>query len=116
MSKESTGRRFVSTLERVLSDLDQSRVKRSIGDSTQNNRTISVNQLVRFLTRRGNRGDQILARRISTLLESVRDLVSLNRINRTDAVDVSEFLEVLNHLTSDSSHTRFLTRTLQKVS
>jgi len=82
---------FINELLGVLSHTNPTSIKRSIGDSVDNNRTPSVNQVVRFLNKRSNRR---LAGNLRTVFNKLKSDIKFNRAintNRTDAFDVYEF-------------------------
>ena len=76
-------------------------IKARIGDSTDNNRTLSISQIKRFLaTRRHTKAKELLRAlnefRIST--SGVRSC--LGTTGRTDALDYTEFKEFVTFLSS----------------
>lgn len=76
-------------------------VKDLIGDSTNNNRTVTVNQVVRYLDRTGKRR---LSRQLNQVHLNFLIGIKGHRGNRTDAVDIEEFvkyyrLNVMNNKT-----------------
>lgn len=70
-------------------------VKEVIGDSTDNNRTVTVNQVIRYLTQTGQR---TVATRLVTAYNILRPTIQEQRladgIVRTDAIDLDEFVRV----------------------
>lgn len=65
-------------------------VKDLIGDSTNNNRTVTVNQTVRYLDRVGKKK---LARQLKQVHQHFLVGIKGHRDNRTDAVDIEEFVK-----------------------
>lgn len=96
---------FVTRLNNVVANLDRDTVKAAIGDSVTNNRTLTVGQVVRFLTTRRRRN----LRQLGNHLESVRNAISFRaqsaRIdrgsNRTDAIDIYEFIDAVVEVAND---------------
>ena len=64
-------------------------IKKAIGDSTRNNRTLTVNQVVRYLTLAGFDTD---AQKISVVTEILKDQILSRRNNRTDSIDINELV------------------------
>lgn len=73
----------------------QTQIKETIGDSTNNNRVVTVSQVIRYLTRKNastaqrRLGINIRIRYNTDQLKIRRDM---NWSNRTDAFDINEFL------------------------
>ena len=67
-------------------------VKNRIGDSINNNRTLSVNQVVRFLDQHNNKNAKVLAQQIINAYEVLKYDMK-NRRSRTDAIDINEFIK-----------------------
>lgn len=63
-------------------------VKRQLGDSTENNRTLTVSQVVRYLNKSGAKK---LAKRVQVSAEVLKDII-LTRRSRTDAIDINELV------------------------
>lgn len=85
---------FYTKLLNVVSDLDTTEVKAAIGDSVNNNRTLTVGQVARFLTEAQSniRGGKTLGKNLINIYSLLRDDIVLNRTNnRTDAIDINEF-------------------------
>lgn len=73
-------------------------VKQLIGDSTQNHRTLTVNQTVRYLY---DIGEVNLANQIVAVTNFLRPYVENSRLessNRTDAIDISELVNTYREL------------------
>ena len=74
-------------------------VKEFIGDSTNNNRTLTVNQTIRYLSNQNvpyaqDVGDKLrICRKL--LVPYVRTLRELKGNTRTDAMDISEMMELV---------------------
>jgi len=65
------------------------RIKTHIGDSVNNNRTVTVSQLIRFLNKKG---DKKLALQILLINDYLKNATKLLRNKRTDAIDVAELV------------------------
>lgn len=97
---------FVNAVTNTVNNLNTVAVKESLGDSTNNNRTLSVRQLIRFLsaTRGRNAGrNRALASDIETVYNRLRSEITYVRSltnSRTDAVDIQEFITELDYLVS----------------
>ena len=91
--------KFFYDLLKVTEDIDPVILKSSIGDSVHNNRVISVNQLVRYLTTSKNRGDKVTGKRLekvhNKLLKNYITFGSrpFRKVKRNDAVDINEFIK-----------------------
>lgn len=91
---------FRTNLLTVLESLDTTTVKLAIGDSPNNNRSLTVNQLIRYLSTRRASEIRQLGNYLTLLYnEDVRLILANNRYNaglvRDDAFDVSELTKVL---------------------
>jgi hypothetical protein len=64
-------------------------VKAFLGDSTRNNRTLTVNQVVRYLNRVGTTRLAATVETVSSILEKE---ILKRRENRTDAIDITELV------------------------
>lgn len=64
-------------------------VKKIIGDSTRNNRTLTVNQTIRFLNITGAHN---LAARLDVVSTILKNQILKRRKNRTDAIDINELV------------------------
>jgi hypothetical protein len=64
-------------------------IKKSIGDSITNNRTITVSQAARFSRKVGLKRVALLLETTTAILE--QDILN-NRVNRTDAIDLNELV------------------------
>ena len=108
--------KFVNNLTDVLNDINVVKVKKSIGDSTNNNRTLTVNQVIRYLTSRRKTNLKKLGEDLQTIYgnRKVRKLLKVLRTSssRTDSVDVSEFLQALSVCVQLPSFTRSVGHTL----
>lgn len=96
MSK-STVTNFVSKIDDVLSDYTINDVKESIGDSTNNNRALTVSQTIRFFR---TIGQSTLAKDLTTVYtdDTIRTVLQQFRNrknNRQDAFDINELTHVL---------------------
>lgn len=72
--------------------------KEMIGDSTNNKRTLTVNQLIRYLSLGEVRGDKKLARQLKAVQDVLVKPIQVNRYNRTDAIDITEFVNAYRQL------------------
>lgn len=93
-------------------------VKTNIGDSTGNNRVPSVRQVIRFLS--NSAYNQFLASDLEvtyTALQNKKLFKKFRRNNsRTDAVDINEFVAVLNkYVIKNSTLTSVLGRNIYSV-
>ena len=66
-----------------------SHVKRLIGDSTNNNRTVTVNQTIRYFE---EMRDFKFAKTIKIVYDLLEKDILSRRKNRTDAIDLSELV------------------------
>ena len=120
-------RQVASEIKYLILEIGRDNIKRYIGDSTDNNRALTVNQLLRFLDET-NRDPKLksfkttkknsLRRRVAALFydSSVRILLHKTRANRTDAFDVREFFRILCFIdTVQSTEARFLKHSLLQL-
>jgi len=88
MSKVNT---FYNNLISTVYSIPTTEAKLLIGDSINNNRALTVGQVVRVLS--GIRGGKKLANNLSSVYEELRPFIVNTRSNyRTDAVDINEFI------------------------
>lgn len=89
---------FYETLTNVLGDYNPETIKTFLNDSTFNNRTVSVNQVIRFLRYQNSRSLRSLAIDLQTTYDSLRWKLTQRRSilnkRRTDAVDINEFVRL----------------------
>lgn len=99
---------FVNELRECLSLVDRSvfnrtwgcprgknsRIKFSVGDSTRNNRVPSVNQVIKFLTRKNSSNRQrVVGNQLKNVYPVLRSKLRNIRLSeRSDALDINEFL------------------------
>jgi len=84
---------FFERLNLVVSSLDRNQVKTFIGDSVNNNRTLTIGQVVRFLTNSKAKDFTNLGKSLSSLNNLLGSSIKNTRNNyRTDALDINEFL------------------------
>lgn len=84
---------FFNTLNITLEGLNPDSVKATIGDSINNNRVLTVGQLVRFLNTNPVSGGKTLGASLENVYGVLRNEIITNRLNsRTDAVDINEFI------------------------
>lgn len=95
---------FVAQIESVLTTFGRNDIKAAIGDSVANNRTVTINQLIRFLGTRRKPAFRALGTQLAAVygLPTVSGLLTGNRsgLARTDAFDINELLYVINNQTS----------------
>jgi len=68
-------------------------IKRNVGDSTNNNRTITVNQAIRYFKNTGRHDSAFKLEAVKNILEQAALTQRRKRgTNRTDALDLSELV------------------------
>ena len=106
----------VATVKSILRGDIAKQVKIQLGDSVANNRTLTVSQTVRFL--RAN-GHVALANQLEKVKKVIEPVVKSKRLNnkikRTDAIDMTEFINVYRTYVMDSSTLRQKITTVLKV-
>lgn len=107
----------VTMYKSVLQGRNTKSVKELLGDSVNNNRTLTVNQLIRFLTLAK---DTTFANQISAVNEIIEPLVMEHRFitgsKRTDAIDYNEFVSVYRtEVMNNRNHRKVIGRALSKV-
>jgi hypothetical protein len=96
---------FLEAIFNVLNGYTTDDIKTTIGDSVNNNRTVSVRQLIRFLTTIKNTN---LANQLEVVYNHIRPTINHNRDLknfRTDAIDVGEFLEAVGNVVTSGTPT-----------
>lgn len=91
------------------------RIKRLIGDSTSNNRTLTVGQTVRYLSRVGLVNS---AESVEVVTDILQNEILNRRANRTDAIDLSELVNTYRTIVMDNrneSYRRRIGNALAKV-
>lgn len=84
---------FFNNLTSVVNNLDTVVVKAAIGDSINNHRALTVNQVIRYLNTRRSRQLRNLGIELSATYNLLRgDIVSSRHNLRTDAIDINEFV------------------------
>lgn len=82
-------------------------VKELIGDSTSNNRTVTVNQAIRYLEYTGQRKT---AKQVKAAYSVLRPVITYVRaydgVVRTDAIDLDEFVRTFRHEVMDTKNLR----------
>lgn len=92
----------IATVRSVLRGKIAKQVKQSIGDSVNNNRTLTVSQTIRFLETNGQKALANQLRKVNTVLgPRIR-----NSRQRTDAVDISEFVSTYRQLVMNNKELR----------
>lgn len=87
-------RTFFNNLISVLNRYGTDDIKQAIGDSVNNNRTVTVRQVIRFLQTRRNATFKSLAQDLDFAYDSLRQDILDHRVDnsRTDAFDINEFI------------------------
>lgn len=84
---------FFNVIEGIVSNVGSTVIKTEIGDSIENHRTLTVNQLVRFLTNSDNKATRNLGYRLREIYVAARVSNNIRRTpGRTDAVDINELI------------------------
>lgn len=84
---------FFNQLNTVVNSLDTTDVKLTIGDSINNNRSLTVNQVIRFLLSSNVQQEIELGLSLQSVYGLIKaDLLSSRINNRTDALDINEFI------------------------
>lgn len=88
---------LVLDVQSVLDFWTVNEIKKFIGDSTNNNRKLSVNQVLRFLNRQGY---QTLFNQLTAVYNETRDYVAMSRVDllRTDAYEWVELIATLDNM------------------
>jgi len=85
----------VATVRSILRGEIAKQVKVQLGDSANNNRTLTVNQTVRFLKDNGHISLANQIQKVREVIEpTIKTVRRANKVNRTDAIDISEFVNV----------------------
>ena len=89
---------FFNELISFLNCYDTEDIKTAIGDSTNNHRTATVSQVIRFLATRKSDDLRDLGNNLSLAYETLRDDLAITRedTNRSDAFDINEFVDTYN--------------------
>lgn len=94
-------RQFFNSLVTILNRYDGTYIKESIGDSTNNHRVPTVNQVVRFLTSSRKAEMKILGDNLKIAYETLKDEIDITRktnTSRSDAIDINEFMDAYNEV------------------
>ena len=84
---------FFLTLVEALNGVDTLEAKSFIGDSINNNRVLTVNQVIRFFTNASSNKSRTIGHNLDSVYDLLRvDITSNRGNNRTDAIDINEFL------------------------
>jgi hypothetical protein len=90
---------FFNQLTNTVNSLDTLDAKLSIGDSINNNRTLTVGQVIRYLTESSSRKNVRLGKSLESVYEILKDDIRDFRFNnRTDALDINEFINFYNEV------------------
>jgi hypothetical protein len=99
MSKIDT---FLQDLETRISNIEPFVVKAVLGDSTNNNRALSVNQIIKYFTAHdASKKQRKVGQQLREVYPITRKYLRELRLNsRTDAVDINEFLKEFKFVVS----------------
>lgn len=93
----SKSQKLVLSVLDVLEQFDTDTIKTKIGDSVNNNRTVTVSQFIRFLSTFNKRKWVDLAVNLDLVYNTYRsDIIDFRLSNRTDAVDINELIYFLD--------------------
>lgn len=117
MRKFETFFNVLTTIRSLVRNKRGVGLKKKIGDSTKNNRTLTVNQTVRILT---TLGSNRVARELQAVYEVLKPDILEARIERgtvrTDSVDLTELTNTYrNVVMNGKKHRNTIGRTLSKV-
>lgn len=90
---------FFNNLISVLNRYDAAHIKTTIGDSTNNHRTATVSQVIRFLSLSNNPAFVELGSDLSEAYEALQEDLTFyreNNNNRSDAYDINEFIDIFS--------------------
>lgn len=92
--------RLVNEVVTIVNTVTTEGVQSAIGDSVDNNRTVSVNQTIRFL--RQSLTNWPLSADLRRVYNDLREQGTFRKLrrnnNRTDAIDLNELLTVVDRL------------------
>jgi len=92
--------KLVASLIMLLVEYSRDEIKTTLGDSTNNNRTLTVNQVIRFLTTRRDVDVKELGYNLQVAYDTVYyKVLNSRKSRRTDAIDINEFLTFFTHYT-----------------
>ena len=102
----------------VVNSYSTNDIKIALGDSTNNHRTLTVNQVIRYLESRRNVGLKTLGVNLEIAFDLLRtDILTIRDNYRTDAVDINEFFNFFeSNVLGVSSEVKTLSRELTSVS
>lgn len=80
------------------------KIKRTIGDSVKNNRTVTVSQAVRYLNRIKQKNLAAVLQKTSDILETE---ILKTRKNRTDAIDLSELVNTYRVVVMNKRNSKY---------
>jgi len=110
--RQNSVTQFLNSVISVVEEVGTETIKESIGDSTRNNRVVTVNQLIRYLSGSSSRSRRTLGRKLAVVYGSVRPNVRFAINNRTDAIDLTEFS---NYITLCSNFVDFNRSVAQRL-
>jgi hypothetical protein len=89
--------KFFNDLTYINAELRRQRkpAKRLLGDSTNNNRILTVNQTIRLLRKLNN---ETTASKIQAAYEVLKPYIRVRKSKRTDAVDMTELVSTYRTL------------------
>lgn len=89
--------KFVKFIHNLIDKVGADTIKESIGDSTNNNRTLTISQVSRYLKRSRYKHRRSAATRLLNLKNNLSaQLASRRSSGRTDAYDILELSKVVN--------------------
>lgn len=98
-------RQFFNSLVTILNRYDGTYIKESIGDSTNNHRVPTVNQVIRFLSSSRKAELRTLGDNLSLAYETLKEEIETTRrsnTSRSDAIDINEFIDTYNEVVISS--------------
>lgn len=83
-------------------------IKKTLQDSTDNNRTVSVNQVLRYTSSLGRGKATKFARQLSVVYGVLKPFIQDDRIvtSRTDAIDLSELVNTYRSVVMNNKKLR----------
>jgi len=98
---------FFNNVNSILNMTNKNQIKTTIGDSTNNHRTVSVVQFIRFLEAIG---EDVLATQTTlaynNLYEVLQDQRDYRGVVRRDGFDITEFLNTYEEVVIENSDFR----------
>lgn len=103
MRKFQTVFNTIAELRSLLRGKRTKQVKKSLGDSVNNNRTLTVSQVVRYLNKTR---DSELAATLQAVVEVLENEILNSRSNRTDAIDINELVSTYRNVVMEQGRYR----------